>query len=225
MRIVDPEYSDTVAHPELEDAQALQIDPVAVVVEVDRIDVLVLLRRILCVRDCAVGALGEPLRGLGDPRMIRRGLECEVQCNLEPKRLGFGDESVEGVKVAEVRMDGVVSAFFGADRPGRPWVGWGRRERIVRSLAIRPADWVDGREVDHIEAHRRRSLKPLVGAVERAGNPPLVFFVPLRTLGAREELIPGGEQGRAAIGEDRVILGGRYQLPWAIAAPFCAYTV
>jgi hypothetical protein len=44
-------------------------------------------------------------------------------------------------------------------------------------------------------------------------------------LGAREELIPGGEQGRAAIGEDRVILGGRYQLPWAIAAHCCAYIV
>src|SRR4030095_1103364 len=122
-------------------------------------------------------------------------------------------------------MDGVVSAFFGADRPGRPWVGWGRCERVVRSLAIRRADWVDGREVDHIEAHRRRSLEPLMGAVERAGDPPLVFLVPPGTLGAREELIPGGEQGRAAVDEDREILGWRYQLPWAIPAHRCAYVV
>ena len=35
MRIVDAEDPDTVAHPELEDAQALQVDPVTVVVEVD----------------------------------------------------------------------------------------------------------------------------------------------------------------------------------------------
>ena len=111
MRIVDPEDAYAVAHPELDDPQAFQVDPVAVVVEVDGVDVLVLLRRILRVRDGTVGALGEPLGMLGDPRVIRRCLEREVQRNLQPQRVGLGDEPVECIEVAEVGMDAVVSAL------------------------------------------------------------------------------------------------------------------
>jgi len=162
MRIVDAEDPYAVAHPELEDAQALQVDPVAVVVEVDGVDVLVLLRRVLRVRDGTVGALGKPLWMLGHPRVIRRRLEREVHRNLEPERVGLGNEPVEGVKVPEVGMDGIVPALLGSDGPRRAWIGRPRVERVVGSLAKRFADWVDGREVDHIEAHRCRSLEAFV---------------------------------------------------------------
>ena len=75
-------------------------------------------------------------------------------------------------------MDGVVSALGGADRPGRPGISRTRGERVVRSLAEGPADRMDWREVDNIEAHRGRSLQPLVGCIERAGDPLLVLLIP-----------------------------------------------
>ena len=52
-------------------------------VEVDRVDVLVPLRRVLGELDRAVGPVAEPLGVLGDPGVVGRALEGEVQRDLE----------------------------------------------------------------------------------------------------------------------------------------------
>ncbi len=62
VRVVHAEDPDAVRHPQLDDPQHLAADAGRVVVEVDRVDVLVLLGRVLGVGDRAVGAGGEPLR-------------------------------------------------------------------------------------------------------------------------------------------------------------------
>ena len=147
MRIVDAEDAYAVAHPELDDPQALQVDPVAVVVEIDGVDVLVLLRRIFRVRDGAVGALGEPLGMLGDPRMIRRCLEGEVHGDLKPERLGLGDEPVECIEVAEVGMDGCrvrpPRAPIAHGEPGS--VGPGANVLFGPLRNVVPIGWIGGR--------------------------------------------------------------------------------
>src|SRR3712207_9001605 len=64
--------SHTRLHPLQHHPQDLGPDAVGVVVEVQRVDVLVLLRRVLGVGDGAVGPGGEPLRMLLRPRVVDR---------------------------------------------------------------------------------------------------------------------------------------------------------
>ena len=85
VRVVDAEDADAVGHPVADQPLALGVDALGVVVEVDRVDVLVLLRRVLGVGDGAVGAGGEPLRVLGRPRVVGRRLEGEVERDLEAR--------------------------------------------------------------------------------------------------------------------------------------------
>ena len=74
--------------------------PVAAL-EVERVDVLVLLRRVLRVLDRAVGPMLEPLRVLADPGMIGRRLERDVERDLESEVARGGDEAIEVVERAE----------------------------------------------------------------------------------------------------------------------------
>ena len=70
----------------------------------------------------------------------------------------------KSVHRAELRVDGVVPALGAADRPrGADLVGpdvggvAAGELRRVRTLAVHPADRVDRRQVDDVEAHARRS--------------------------------------------------------------------
>ena len=80
MRVVDPEDLDAVPDPELEDRAQLVPQGLPVLgLEVERVDVLVFLRRVLGVLDGAVGALAEPGRVLADERVVGRDLERDVE--------------------------------------------------------------------------------------------------------------------------------------------------
>jgi hypothetical protein len=96
-------------------------------------------------RDRAVCPLGEPLRVVSDPGMVRRGLQREVHRHLKAERLRLGHEPVERVEVAEVGVDGVVAALGVADSPGRAGIARSGGQGVVRAFAIGRADRVDGR--------------------------------------------------------------------------------
>jgi hypothetical protein len=66
-----------------------------VALEVERIGVLVLLRRVLGVLDRAIGPVAEPAGVLTDIGMIRRALQSEVECNLQTEVAGRSDQPVE----------------------------------------------------------------------------------------------------------------------------------
>ena len=117
MRVVDPEDPDSMRHPEPDDPLDLGIQALRVIVEVERVDVLILLRWVLGVGDGAVGARREPLRVLGNPRMVWGGLEREVEGDLHAEVGNCRDEAVEVVDGAEVWMDGVVTAVLRPDGP------------------------------------------------------------------------------------------------------------
>src|SRR6185369_12080846 len=85
--------------------------------EVEWVDVLVLLGRVLGVVDRAVGAVAEPLGVLLHPGMVRRALEGEVEGDLETVLAGARHQSIEVGERAELRMDRRVTALLGADRP------------------------------------------------------------------------------------------------------------
>ncbi len=203
VRVVHAEDPHPVVHPVVDDASDLGVDALRVVVEVQRVDVLVLLRRVLRVLDRAVRAGGEPLGVLADPRVVGRGLEREVQRDLQAQRVRPGDEVVEVVDRPQVRVHGVVAAGRAADRPRDAGVVRAGRERVVRALAVRGADGVDGRQVDHVEAHLREGRQPLCGGLEGPGRPGAVR-VAVRALRAREELVPAADQRALPLHPQRV---------------------
>ncbi len=208
VRVVDPEDRHPGRDPVLDQAQALGVDPGRVVVEVDRVDVLVLLGRVLGVGDRAVGLGREPLRVRRDPGMVGRGLQGEVQRDLEVQLAGPAHERGEVGHRAQLGMDGVVPAVARADGPGRADVPRRGHEGVVRALAVHLADRVDGRQVDHVEAERGDVVEMLGGVLERAvaGRARGCGLVTgqLGADGAGEELVPGAVERPLAVDPERV---------------------
>ena len=85
VRVVDPEEQDALVDPEAD--RIPERDPqrgrraLRVKVEID--DVLVFFRRVLCVSDRPVGPPGEPLGMLLEPGVVGRGLDGEIEGDLE----------------------------------------------------------------------------------------------------------------------------------------------
>src|SRR5258708_17602470 len=105
-------------------------------VEIDRVDVLVFLGRVLSVLDAAVWPMMEPLRMLAHPWMVGRALDCEVERHLHSQAIGSSVETIEVADRPERRIDRSMTSGLATDRPRtagkvRPTV-----ERIARSLAI-----------------------------------------------------------------------------------------
>src|SRR5258708_33325998 len=67
--------------------------------------------------DCAVRAMLEPLGVLTRVRVIGRALERYVECHFHSVLTRSLEQAVEVIECAEARIDGLVPALFGADRP------------------------------------------------------------------------------------------------------------
>src|SRR4051812_28086216 len=106
VRVVDSEDVDPMADPELEYALELfpQLTPLRRL-KIDGIDVLVLLRWVLGVLNRAISAMAKPFRMLADPWMVRRGLERDIQRDLDATRLGHGNQTVEVLDSAQLGMN------------------------------------------------------------------------------------------------------------------------
>ena len=143
VRVVDPEDPHAVGHPLLDDAQHLATDAGRVVVEVDRVDVLVLLGRVLGVGDRPVGPGGEPLRvglsptggrarpaapGRGPPRgpARRRGPRTRRSPSIVPRSgwMASCPPSLDPIAQGEPVSSGPgVRVLFGPLRLTSP-IGW-----------------------------------------------------------------------------------------------------
>ena len=187
-----------------------------VVVEVERIDVLVLLRRVLGVRDRAIGARREPLGVLGDPGMVGGGVDGEVQRDLKSVTLCLGDEGVEVRDGAQVRVDGVMAAGRGADRPGNAGVVRSGIEGVVGALAIAEPDGVHRREIDDVEAHGCDLGQAYGRGGERARLPAAVRLLHCPD-GAREELVPGAVEGALTLDAQWVLVRPGDQVAYGLA--------
>src|SRR5699024_9139333 len=164
----DPEDADRVVHPVPHDPQDLGVEPLEVVVEAHRVDVLVLLGRVLGVGDGSVGASDEPLGVFGDPGVIGGALQGQVQGDLHAVLVGLGDEGVEVFEGAEVGVDGVVAAVLGADGPHRAGVAGPRGQGVVGAFAVAGAHRVDRWQVHHVETHVGDGGQALGGGGEGA---------------------------------------------------------
>ena len=122
-------------------------------VPVEVVDVLVALGRVLRVLERAVGTALEPLRVLGQPRVVGGRVEREVQSRRPCRaRCAVAHSERDVVHRAQLGMDGVVAALLRADRVRRAGIVRAGLERVVRALAVLAADRVDRQQVEHVEA-------------------------------------------------------------------------
>src|SRR5690606_23416776 len=142
------------------------------------------------------GADEEPLGVLLDPRVIRGALQREVEGHLDAELAARLHQTPEVLEGAELRVHGVVSPRLAADGPGRPHVARLTHPRVVASLAVRKADWMDRRQVDDVEAERGDLGDPALRVAEGA------VTTRLRALRAGEELVPGRETRLRAVHDD-----------------------
>ena len=154
VRVVDAEDLHAAVDPVAHDVQQ-RVPQAAPVLgaEVDVVDVLVLLGRVLGVLERAVGAAEEPLRVLLEPRVVGRAVDREVQARRRcrararsrrargsPRRCRARGGSRRGRRSRRRSRTGC------RGRPGSAV------ERVVAALAVGVADRVDRRHVEDVEA-------------------------------------------------------------------------
>src|SRR5262249_33128146 len=156
VRVVDAEDPHAFPYPVVEDAFQLlpQLAPRRGL-EIERIDVLVFLGRVLGVLHAPVGAVTEPLGVLAHVRMGWGALKRDVERDFDSAAAGGTHEPAKILCRSELRGYGLVAAFLGADRPRAAGVAGTRRRGVVRALAPRDADRMDGRKVQHVETQLR----------------------------------------------------------------------
>ena len=150
VRVVDPERADAVPDPVLEHVPARlpQRDAVGLLrgPELDRVDVLVHLRRVLGVADRSVRPPLEPLGVVAHPGVVGAALERVVEGDLEAELGGARHEGVEVVDGAEVGVHGVVAALGGADGPRAAGVVGPASSVLLRPFRwVVPMGWIGGR--------------------------------------------------------------------------------
>ncbi|CAI7648245.1 unnamed protein product, partial [Penicillium discolor] len=208
VRVVHAEDPYTLRHPVPDDPEHLGGDPLRVVVEVQRVDVLVLLRRVLGVRDRAVGEGGEPLRVVAHPGVVGGGLQREVEGDLQSLLPRGPHEGAEVLRSAEVRVDRIVPALRRSDGVRRARVPGLGDEGVVATLAVGRADGMHGDEVDHVEAHPGDLGQALRCSTERAAADRSVLEA-AGSLRPGEELVPGADSGTGALYTEELLRGGR----------------
>jgi hypothetical protein len=214
VRVVDAEPSDAAIDPEEHHVQ--QGLPEGAPVggsEVDRIDVVVLLRRVLRGPDGPIRKMVEPIGMLGHPGVIGGHLEGKVQRHLEAQPPCGDQQAIEIVEGAEPRLDRGVAPLGRSDGPRAPGSIRARLEPVVRSPTPGPSDRMDGRQVDDIE--------PEPGDVRKTIDERLEGPGPFRVRAGRsgEDLVPGTMPGPQRVDLDLELLlqagdpGGRWEGP------------
>ena len=194
VRIVDAENGHACGDPQVHDALDFLFDAGHVGVEVDGVDVLILLRRVLGEGDGAVRLGAEPIRMLPDPRVIGGALQGEVERDLKTELVCAGAERLEIVHGAQQRVDGVMAAKLGADAERGARIVRACDQRIVASLAIGHTDGENRWQIHDVEPFGGRTFQAGQRGLEIALHDFAVFAV-VGAFRTWEELVPCGEAG------------------------------
>ena len=195
MRVVDAKNLHAFADPVIE--HALQSGPhgaPVVALEIERINVLVLLRRVLGVLDGAVGAPAKPLRMGLYPGMIGRALKCNVKGDFDAMRRCSSDQVTEIFSRPQRGQDRLVPALRRANGPRAADIAGLRHQAVIPPLAVHETNRMDRREIQHVEAHARNGRKPRLDILEGTVDARLA------RCRAREQFVPGTEASTRALG-------------------------
>ena len=161
MRIVHAEDAHTLFHPKAE--HPLEGIPQSLPVgrlEIQGINILILLGRVLRILNRPVGALLEKFRMFGHPRMIRGALEGNVEGHFHFQLPGPLDQLGKVFQRAQGGVDRSVAALGRADRPGTALISRSRFDCVVLALAETPSDGRDGGQVEDVKTHFRHIVHP-----------------------------------------------------------------
>ncbi len=197
--------------PEREDALELVPQRLPVVrLEIERIDVLIFLRRVLCVLHGAVRAPAEPRRVLFHVGVVRRALEGDVEREVDAALLGALQQAAEFLQRAQLGVQRLVTAFRRADRPRTARLTRLRHHCVVPPLAKLVADGMYRRQIEHVKAHLRDVRDTLLAFGEGAVG------AACRHAGAWEHLVPRAEARAHRLDDDA---SGCARTRWRSAAP------
>jgi hypothetical protein len=133
--------------PEEHDAEELVTERLPAALEVERVDVLVPLRRVLRVAGSVPsGRRRNHLRVRLRPGMVGRRLEREVERDLDAEHARPSDEVVEVGERPELGMDRGVASLRAADRPRLPGSPGPAASVLFGPFRCeRPIGWMGGR--------------------------------------------------------------------------------
>ena len=197
VRIVHAENLHALRDPEFDDA--FQLAPERRPLrrfEIERIDVLVFLRRIFRVLDRPVRPMPKPGWMRLHVGVIRRGLKRDVQRNFEALRGGGFHEMREVGERTQPGLDRRVASFVRTYGPGAAGVTRRRGQRIVPALAEAAADRMNRRQIQHIESHRPDVREPCFCVPEACAARRVA------AAGSRKHFVPRAEPGALAIDGD-----------------------
>src|SRR5437879_2491906 len=100
--------------------------------------------------------------------MVGRALERDVERDGQAVLTRRSHEPAEVFQRAQLRVDRLVPALIGPDGPRAARLVGLCPDAVVRALAMRAADGVDGREVEDVEAHAGDVGQPVLDLAERA---------------------------------------------------------
>src|SRR5690606_39605248 len=143
--------------------------------------------------EAAVGAPVEPVGVFAQPRMIRRALNRKVQCDLHAVLTRRLDQYSKILQGAQLGVYGFVPTLFGANGVRAARIIRACLQAVVATLAVLPADGVNGRKVQNVETHATNFRQSLHDVEQRAVAPGLP------TLRAGKELIPAREHRFVAL--------------------------
>ena len=145
-------------------------------------------------------------------------------------------QALEILERAQLRQDVLVAAFRGADGPGTADIARARTQRIVGALAVDAADRMDGRQVQHIEAHvgevgqarldvAEGAVRPALRAAER-GNSSYQLLNCARLRSATSSKVSAGGEAAVRVAASRSRAGRiQRQRPACAAASACRSSV
>ena len=144
---------------------------------------------------------------LPDIRVVGRTIEREIERDLHPAFAHFALQRIEIFESAERQLDCLMPAGFAPDCPRHAGIATLGDDRIIAALAIRMADGMDRREINHVKSHRFSLVKPRQTIAERRS-------ATAASLGrTREKFIPRSELRRRTIdnhlSRGRVLCGRR----------------
>src|SRR5262249_2750976 len=169
VRVVDAENTHTLLNPEFNNGfQFLPKRTPMRCLEIERINILVFFRRILCILNGPVRPMPKPFRMLLHIRMIRGTLIREIECNIDSVLFSGANEMVKVVQRAEVGREGLVPAENGTDRPWTSRFTRPRCSRVVFSFSKAFADRMNGREIQNVKTHLRDLRQQTFTVFERA---------------------------------------------------------
>ena len=185
MRIVHPENLHPAPHPIQHhlDQFLPKVLPIRAV-KVQRINVLILLRRILRIPDRSIRPLIKPIRMRLHIRMIRRAIQRKIQRDLHPSLLRLSQQPHKIRLRPQRRLDRQMPPGRSPNRPRRSHIAQLCHQRVVLPLPMRHPDRMNRRKVNHIKPHRLRIIQPRHTIPKRR-----VLVRPSLRI-AREKLIP-----------------------------------